>query len=295
MSITDPRRYRGRTCTDAEVAEIRARIAADPTLSRRRLSAELCEAWNWRQANGQLRDMVCRGLLLQMHRAGLITLPPVRRQPKNNILAHRQPRCSTTIEPGEPITCPLSALRPITIEQVRRTPQEHVVEGLLAGYHFLGYTRPVGEHLKFLMSAEERVLGCMVWSSAPRHLGPRDRFIGWTPAQRQAHIAGIAYNTRFLIAPWVRVPHLASHVLGWMARHLSREWEAVYHHGVYLAETFVDPNRNRGTCYRAANWIHVGQTTGRGKTANSHTPNRTLKDIWVLPLTRHFRQRLTTP
>lgn len=295
MTVSDPRRYRGRTCTDAEIVEIRERIAADPTLSRRRLSAELCESWNWRQANGHLCDMICRGLLLQLHRAGVITLPPVRCRPKNNIIAHRRSRSDTIMAPGEPIACPLSSLRPITIQQVRRTPQEGMVEELLAGYHFLGYTRPVGEHLKFLISSEERILGCMVWSSPARRLGPRDRFIGWTPAQRQEHIAGIAYNTRFLIAPWVRVPHLASHVLGWMARYLSREWEAVYNHGVYLAETFVDPSRNRGTCYRAANWIHVGQTTGRGKTAKSKKPNRTLKDIWVLPLTRHFRRRLTAP
>jgi hypothetical protein len=132
----------------------------------------------------------------------------------------------------------------------------------------------------------------MAWSSAPRHLGPRDRFIGWTPEKRRKHINLIAYNSRFLIMSWVRVPHLASHILGRMTKLLPREWERVYHHRVYFLETFVDPERFRGTCYRAANWIYLGKTTGRGKDDLTHKPNRSLKEVWGYPLTKRFRQKL---
>jgi hypothetical protein len=132
----------------------------------------------------------------------------------------------------------------------------------------------------------------MAWSSAPRHIGVRDRFIGWEQAVRRKNIHLIAYNTRFLILPWVKVPHLASHILGWMARELPRESERVYNHPVYLLETFTDPERNKGTCYRAANWICVGRTTGRGKADQTHAANRSLKDVWVYPLGRDFREKL---
>jgi hypothetical protein len=285
-------RYRGREFTATEIAEIQARIVADPTLSRRRLSEELCRAWDWRQPNGQLRAMVCRGLLLVLHRCGRITLPPPRLLAVNNVIRHRHPARLAIPEAGEPITCTLAELQPLTFAQVRRGSDEALVDGLISGHHFLGYTRPVGEHLKFLVSAQGRPVACMAWSSAPRHLGPRDRFIGWSAEARRRNIAGIAYNTRFLVLPWVRVPHLASHVLGWMARHLSPAWEEVYRHPIHLLETFVDPTRNRGTCYRAANWICVGRTTGLGKDARTKKPNRSLKDIYVLPLSRHFRRAL---
>jgi hypothetical protein len=150
----------------------------------------------------------------------------------------------------------------------------------------------VGEQLKYMVFAQGRPIAGMAWSSAPRHLGSRDRFIGWSAQSRLANIRLLAYNTRFLILPWVTVPHLASHLLGRIARRLSADWQAVYGHPIYFLETFVDPQRFRGTCYRAANWVHLGVTTGRGKDAPTYTPNRSIKNVLGLPLVKDFRQRL---
>jgi hypothetical protein len=135
-------------------------------------------------------------------------------------------------------------------------------------------------------------VACLAWSSAPRHLGPRDRFLGWSAEARRKNLHLIASNLRFLVLPWVQVPHLASHLLGRMTRQLSGDWERVYGHGLYFVETFVDSERFRGTCYRAANWIVLGQTTGRGKDDQTHRVNRSLKEVWGYPLNRDFRRRL---
>jgi hypothetical protein len=284
-------RYRGRTIAPADVAQIRALLAAHPDLSRRALSLKLCELWQWRQANGVLRDMVCRGLLLALHRAGHIALPPVRAQAPPPASTHRRPPLLEV--DATPLESPLRALRPLEFRQVRRTPAEALCNSLLAQYHYLGYTRPVGEHLKYLVYAQGRPIACFVWSSAPRHLGPRDRFIGWTPESRRRHLHLIAYNPRYLILPWVHVPHLASHLLGSMTTILVQDWRRVYGHPLYFLETFVDPARFRGTCYRAANWIVLGRTTGRGKADLTHRPNRPIKVVLGYPLVPHFRQVLT--
>ena len=176
---------------------------------------------------------------------------------------------------------------------VRRTAEEPLFNHLIAAHHYLGYTRPVGEHLKFIIYAGERPVACFAWSSAPRHLGPRDRFIGWSAGARRRNIGYVAYNPRFLILPWVEVPHLASHLLGRMVRMLPGEWERVYRHPVYFAETFVDPTRFKGTCYRAANWVYLGRTTGRGKADQTGRPNRSLKDVLGYPLAKRFRALLS--
>jgi hypothetical protein len=284
-------KYRGRAVTDAEVAFIQELIAAHPTLSRWRLSLELCRAWNWVQPNGCPRDMVCRGLMLALHRAGQIVLPERRRAPANP-LAQRSPPAVVQID-RRPLQGSLQTLLPLRVEQVRRTPQEGLFNSLIEQHHYLGYTQPVGEHLKYLVFVQERPIACLAWSSAPRHLGPRDRFLGWSAEARRKNLHLIASNLRFLVLPWVQVPHLASHLLGRMARQLPGDWERVYGHGLYFLETFVDPERFRGTCYRAANWIALGRTTGRGKDDQTHRANRSLKEVWGYPLHRHFRRRLS--
>jgi len=282
--------YRHRTVTEDEVAFIRQLIAAHPQASRRELSKKLCQAWNWVQANGALRDMVCRGLMLQLHRAGAIELPPVRQVPNNPLAQRRQP--SAIRVDTQPLQAKLDAIQPLTLRQVRRTPEEALFNSLLEQYHYLGYTQPVGEHLKYLVYAQGQPIACFAWSSAPRHLGSRDRFIGWGREARLKNIHLLAYNTRYLILPWVTVKHLASHLLGRMARVLSADWERIYGHPIYFLETFVDPQRFRGTCYRAANWIYLGMTTGRGKDAPSKQPNRTIKEVLGYALVADFRQRL---
>jgi hypothetical protein len=284
-------RYRGRVVTAEDVAFIRQFIAQNPGASRRRLSARLCEAWQWKQANGALRDMVCRGLLLMLHRAGEIELPPVRQVSLNPFVERERP--APMLLDTTPIVGPLSALQPIEFEQVRRTGDEPLFNSLMEHYHYLGYEQPVGEHLKYLAWAAGRPIACLAWGSAPRHLGSRDRYLGWNAEARRRNIRFLAYNTRFLILPWVQVSHLASHLLGKMTRALSSHWERMYGHPIYFAETFIDPGRFRGTCYRAANWILLGHTTGRGKNDHTNKPNRPIKEVLGLPLTARFRELLS--
>jgi hypothetical protein len=283
-------RYRGRIVTAEDIVFIRQFIADNPSMSRRKLSAQLCEAWQWKQANGALCDMVCRGLLLMLHRAGEIELPPVRQISLNPFVQRNKPQ-PVQVE-MTPLTCSLRDIRPILLQQVRKTADERLFNSLMEQHHYLGYEQPVGEHLKYLLWAQGRPIACMAWSSAPRHLGSRDRYIGWSAEARRRNIRFIAYNTRFLILPWIRVPHLASHVLGCVAGALPADWERMYRHPVYFAETFIDPGRFRGTCYRAANWKLLGLTTGRGKDSTSKRPNRSIKEVLGYPLTPRFRELL---
>lgn len=282
--------YRGRRITAADVRFIRDLIAAQPGASRRALSFAVCAAWQWMQPNGTPCDAICRGLLLWLHRAGHIALPAPQ------WVTQRPWRPRTSAPPVfvemHPLETPLHALRPLVFHQVRRSPDEGLFNGLLAQYHYLGYQQPVGEHLKYLVVAAGRPVACVAWSSAPRHLAPRDRFIGWSAEARRRNIRGIAYNTRFLILPWIAVPHLASHVLSRMAALLPQDWQQIYGHPIYFLETFIDPERFRGTCYRAANWIVLGRTTGRGHNAPSKRATHPVKEILGYPLTPRFRERL---
>jgi len=286
-----PLSYRHRVITHDDLTFIRRLIAENPELSRRGLSIKLCEAWRWVQANGALRDMVCRGMMLMLHRQGLIELPALRQVGRSSRCRATKPRALCIDQ--TPLGVSIAELGPLQVRQVRRTPEEAVFNSLLQQHHYLGYTQPVGEHLKYMVFAGERPIACMAWSSAPRHLGSRDRFIGWCAQARLANIGLLAYNTRFLIMPWVTVPHLASHLLGRIARRLSADWQAVYAHPIYFVETFIDPQRFRGTCYRAANWRLLGVTTGRGKDAPTRAANRSIKQVLGYPLVKDFRQRLS--
>jgi hypothetical protein len=283
-------KYRGREITDADVASIRRVLAEHPSASRCALSRKLCESWRWVQPNGALRDMVCRGLLLKLHRSGLIELPPARRIPRNPLAIRARPAHVTVEE--TPIEKGLAEIRPLEFRLVRRTSEEPIFNGLMEEHHYLGYVQPVGEHLKYMVYTQGRPVACLAWCSAPRHLGPRDRFIGWSSEARRGNIHLLAYNTRFLILPWVKVPHLASHILGRMARDLPRDWERVYGHPVWYLETFINPDRNRGTAYMAANWRKLGRTTGRGNNAPTKRPRVPVKEILAYPLSKHFRQLL---
>ena len=282
--------YRGRVIRAEDIAFIRRLIREHPGASRRALSAQLCEAWQWKQSNGALRDMVCRGLLLTLHRAGEIELPPVRYTPPNPLLK-RQPPVAMLVD-TTPIQGRLSQLQPIEFQPVRRTGDEALFNSLMEQHHYLGYERGVGEHVKYLAWGQGRPIACLAWSSAPRHLGSRDRYIGWNAEARRRNLRFLAYNTRFLILPWVVTPHLASHLLARMTKRLSEDWQRLYQHPIYFVETFVDRTRFRGTCYRAANWIVLGETTGRGKDDHTNRPNRSIKEVLGYPLTPRFRELL---
>ena len=283
--------YRGRSISATDVAFIQRLMAEHPGISRRKLSAVLARAWNMVQPNGALRDMVCRSMLLALERAGHLALPAKRCSPPNPLAVRVKPQADPTLT-GAAMEGPRSALGPLEVRLVRRTESEHLFGQLMHTFHYLGYAQPVGEHLKYLVYAQDRPIAALAWSSAPRHLKARDRWIGWTPSQRRGNVRFIAYNTRFLILPWVRVPHLASHLLGELARRISGDWQSVYAHPIHLLETFIDPERFQGTCYRAANWHYLGLTTGRGPRDQTQKANRSLKELWVYPLSKTFREHL---
>jgi hypothetical protein len=292
-------KYRGKIITDSDVTFIRKLIEKNPTASRWRLSKLLCEEWDWRQDNGVLRDMVCRSMMLELDRAGHIKLPAKRQSPPNPLAKRRRhvqkPVQLSFLDLFEhvPIEGDLKELQPLEFVQVRRTSEEPYFRHLIQSHHYLGYCQPVGEHLKYIIYSRNRPIACLAWCSAPRHLGPRDRFIGWSPEYRKKNIRFIAYNTSYLILPWVAVKCLASHILGRMAKILPRDWERIYNHPIYFLETFTDPARFKGTCYRAANWVVLGKTTGRGHNAPTHKPRVPVKEILAYPLTPRFRELLS--
>jgi hypothetical protein len=235
--------------------------------------------------------MVCRGLMLALHRAGHLELPAKRQAPPNNAIAHRRvapvPASDTS-----PIQTSLASLGLLEMRLVRRAQGEDLFADLLQRYHYLGYSRPVGEHLKYLVLAAGRPIACLAWNSGPLQLKLRDGWIG-APRHAYAHnLPLIAYNSRYLIAPWVKVPHLASHLLGRIARRISADWQQLYQHPLWLLESFVDVERFQGTCYRAANWQCLGRSLGHGTKSTSKHQNTSIKELWVYPLSRNFRQHL---
>jgi len=284
-------RYRGRQITELQLEFVRRLIEEHPLVSRRGLSAMVCEAWNWRQANGQPCDMICRGMMLHLERQGLLKLPAKKQDPPNPLGAERRRPPFVEVD-RNPLHCSLKELGPLEFRQVRASRWEPLWAGLIEEHHYLGYCHPVGEQLKYLVFALERPVAAFGFSSAARHLGPRDRYIGWSPQGRKAHIHLIGYNTRFLVLPWVRVPHLASHLLARVAKRIACDWQQLYGHPVHFLETFVDTERFAGTCYRAAGWVYLGLTTGRGKDDQTNKPNRSLKAVWGQPLRGDFRRQL---
>jgi hypothetical protein len=187
---------------------------------------------------------------------------------------------------------PLQGITPLEFVQVRRTPEEPLFNSLMEQYHYLGYEQPVGEHLKYLVKVDGQAIACLAWQSAARHLKVRDRYIEWSDEARERNVHLLAYNTRFLILPWVRVDHLASHILGCMAKRVPQDWQRLYAHPIYWLETFVDTSRFHGTCYRAANWQVIGETAGRGHRAPTFEQTRSAKQMLGLPLHRKFRELL---
>jgi len=283
-------KYQGRIATRQDIEFIRKLISENPGDSRRALSQKLCKAWNWIQSNGALRDMVCRGFMLRLESAGYIKLPPRKFTP-NNPLANRKRPQKVDID-KTPVSTALSKIQPLEIRQVRRTLSEKLFNSLISQYHYLGYCHPVGEHLKYIVFTQGRPIACLAWSSAPRHISCRDKFIGWSPDIRKKNLHLIAYNSRFLLLPWVKIKNLASHLLGAMTKVLPVDWQRAYNHPIYFFETFVDTERFKGTCYRAANWIYLGKTTGRGKNDQTHRPNRSIKAVWGYPLPNNFQELL---
>lgn len=283
-------RIQGRDLRESDIAAIRFLIAANPAWHRTRLSVELAQAWNWRSTSGQFKDMAARSLLLKLERRGWVTLP-LRRG------AHHPRRtCApqSTLAAAAPIAEPLAGLLPLSVETVSSgQPDRRVFSSYLSQHHYLGYRGPVGETLAYLVRDRHgRDLACVLFGAAAWKTKPRDAWIGWDDDTRARRLLYIANNARFLILPWVRVPHLASHVLGRITRRLAADWQVRYGHAVHLVETFVDSERFRGTCYRAANWTCVGQTQGRSRQDRDHVLRVPIKDVYIYPLSRDCRRRL---
>lgn len=281
----------GRSLSRPALEELRQWVGANPQRSRRQLSLELATRWDWRNAAGQLKDMAARTLLVKLEQRGLIELPARRQVPTNRMRCGAQPGI---IEPAEPIVGVLADLQPLSVEEVSGQPAQRAwMRGALAQFHYLGFGGAVGQNVQYLVrDARERPVACAVFGAAAWKCQDRDRFIGWSAQQRQSNLGLIANNSRFLILPWVKVPQLGSWILGQVAGQIARDWRAKYGHPVVLLETFVERERFRGTVYRAANWQRVGATAGRTRQDRHTCIQVPVKDIYVHPLCRRFREAL---
>ena len=284
-------RYRTREIRRADLATIQRAIETHGSRGRAAIAAGLCELWGWRHPRGEWKVGACCDLLRHLDRQGLIALPPpqqVRRQAWracHPLSVHPLPVYPVPMQQGDLTTL---VLRVITREEWLGW------EILIDRFHYLRHRPIVGEHLRYAAYLEGQVVACLAWASAALRCPVRDRFIGWDDATRTRRLPRVVNNTRFLILPWIRVPHLASKILATTLRRLAADWQETWGHGLVLAETFVDA-RFAGTCYRAANWIAVGRTQGRGKHGNRYRYHGRPKTLWLYPLQRHWRQRLTAP
>ena len=282
----------GRTVSPADLVTIQCLMAQEPALSRYQLSRRLCQAWEWRDPKGQLKDMAARTLLLKLEQRGWITLPAKRRASPNRM---RHKTVGWIDHATEPITGSLAGLLPLKVREVSQRPADRrLFECLLHRYHYLSHTSPVGLNLQYLIcDCRDRPLSCLLWGSAAWKCAVRDQFIGWSVAQRERHLQQITNNTRFLMLPWVQVPHLASHVLSRVLHQLRADWQRKYGRALDLVETFVDTSRFSGGCYRAANWIELGQSTGRTRQDRWQRIQLPAKRVLVYPLSPEFRRALS--
>ena len=278
-----------------ELEQMRKLIEQNAGWSRRRLSRELCLLWDWRSSSGQMKDMAARSLLNKLADRGFIDLPA--RQRQGGRRAFRINPSEQELFPPEAITDPLDILRPLDFHLVHpRESEAKIFRELLARHHYLGYSGPVGQNLQYLIrDCCGRDVACVLFGAAAWKVQARDPLIGWNEAQRVRQLAWIANNARFLILPWVRVSHLASHILAGLMRRLSSDWHSKYSQKIYRVETFVERERFRGTCYRAANWIRVGETKGRSRQDRYSTLEMPIKDIYLFPLIKNFRAKLCDP
>lgn len=281
----------GRQIIEEDLKWIRGLLATNPDWNRTRLSRELCARWNWTNDLGHPKDMAARTLLLKLERRGMIELP-ARQRPSSNHLRNRD--VPVVDHAREPIRGNLGDLRPLCIRILApRSSEGKLFNALLAGHHYLGHRNTVGENIRYLIrDGHGRPVACALFGSAAWKCADRDTFLQWDRAARQRNLQGLTNNTRFLVLPWVEVPNLASHVLGLIARRIREDWQHKYGHPVDALETFVDRSRFRGTCYRAANWRHVGATRGRTRNDREHSIREPVKDVYLYPLVPDFRERL---
>jgi hypothetical protein len=284
-----PITIRKRTITKADIESIQTTVNKHWDKGRTPISKILCQKWNWIQPNGHLKDMACREVLLTLNRKGLLKLPPRQTSAYNE----KRNRSIPVLEVDQsPVNCKLADLPHVELKSVRNTHLEPLYNSLIQQHHYLGYRQIVGNHLKYIAFTDHRPIACLGWGSAAWSVKSRDAFIGWNKKTKDQRLHFVANNTRFLVLPWVKVKCLASKVLALNIKSISDDWMTVYHHRLYLLETFVEQSRFKGTCYKAANWIRVGQTKGIAKKGHDHMAHGNIKDVLLYPLGKNFRKKL---
>ena len=283
----------GRELSAGDIGQIQGLLAEHPGWGRTRLSEELCRRWDWRNARGRIKDMAARTLLLKLERAGHLRLPQRRRKSTNGLRNRNAPLVAHATAP---ICCALRELRPLAVSIVEPGSEDlRLFNCLLSGYHYLGHRNTVGENLRYLVRDRmDRPVACALFGSAAWKCAARDAWIGWDRATREANLGLLTNNTRFLVLPWVAVPHLASHMLAGFARRIRADWQTKYGHPVHALETFVDRDRFRGACYQAANWVRLGPTQGRTRNDRERSIRTSVKDVYLYPLIKDFRNALST-
>ena len=283
--------YKRPEITEERIDFIRQLIAANQDKGRTRLSIMLCEIWDWRDSNGRTKDMSCRDMLAALDKAGKITLPAPKR-------VTRRPGDSKGVKhlvhDETPINCKLKELQPLRVEVVTSKADWQQMKSYIDQYHYLKFNRCISESMAYLVCSHDgKPLAGLLFGSSAWSCRDRDAFIGWTKEDRRGNLILTTNNSRFLILPWVHVPHLASHILSLISQRISADWERKYGHALYLLETFVEAGRFKGTCYKAANWIHVGRTTGRGRNGGHNNAIVPPKDIYLYPLSKAWRAVLS--
>jgi hypothetical protein len=280
--------YRSKKINIDDISFIKRLISEHFNRGRSHISKVLCNAWDWKQENGKYKECAARDLLLRLEEKGFIELPP-RLRPKNNLkkksfdqipLFLKEQLIGYAGEHDNPIV------------KLAGPQDSYLWNYLVHHYHYLKDPKLVGEHLRYLAFINGQIVGCLAWASAAWKVKDRDQFIGWNTDTKRKNLNLIANNTRFLILPWVNIKYLASKLLSLNVKRLSDDWQRSYGHPIYLAETFVDISRFKGTCYQAANWSNVGQTKGSAKKGNDYLYHGQPKAIYLYPLHRHYRRFL---
>jgi hypothetical protein len=283
-------RYCGRVFSTAEIELIRELLAVCPPLSRYQLSREICKGLNWRRPDGALKDMSCRVALLRMQADALITLPTPRKPKPVAYLA----RADIERAVREPTHPPRVELADLSVDPVSEKRDSLLWNAYIERHHYLGHQLMPGAQLRYFVRAAGNVVALLSFGASAWKTRPRDAAIGWNAAQRERNLHLIVNNARFLILPWIHCKNLASRTLALVTRRLAEDWYARYAYRPVLLETFVEKPRFAGTCYKAANWQHLGDTQGRGKLDTLHRHSKPIKGVWVYPLVADFRRHLCT-
>jgi len=284
------KRYCGRDFSEQDLNYVRQLIKENPAFTRAQLSRLVCQALRWLKVDGGLKEMSCRVAMLRMQDDDLIELPPARHRYR----PVRQARITTATDPQPLVNKPVHALTAVKLQLVHGKDQSSLWNEYIHRYHYLGYKPLPGAQLRYFVTSEDKILALLGFGASAWQCAPRDKFIGWSHTQRQKNLQLVINNSRFLILPWVQCKNLGSKILSITSRRLAQDWLKRYGYRPLLLETFVEKDRFAGTCYKAANWIHVGQTKGRGKLGPPGKISVPIKDLWLYPIDKNFKQKLTS-